>query len=229
MPESKLNRAATARNALHGFRSTRHQEHPPSVLLMDGNYAYLRDLKRTLEAHGFRVTAHHSTRRMFRVGPPPPLSCIILGHPSAEGKTAAQVHVDLKTRGWNHPVVYLVEHWTVKSVVAAMRAGAHDFLTIPCNPSDLVDSIRQAHSRALASAENHLEYSDLRLKASSLTPRELEIVRCVAAGLRNKDIAESLGIAVVTVKVHRSRAIRKLGAGNPAEMARLAAIAGLIE
>jgi len=43
----------------------------------------------------------------------------------------------------------------------------------------------------------------------------------------NKQIADLLGVALVTVKVHRGRAMRKLGARNPAELARIMAVAGV--
>ena len=65
-------------------------------------------------------------------------------------------------------------------------------------------------------------------RAATLTPREREIVALVVEGLLNKEIADRLDLALVTVKVHRGSAMRKLGAGNPAELAHLAIKAGIV-
>jgi DNA-binding NarL/FixJ family response regulator len=62
---------------------------------------------------------------------------------------------------------------------------------------------------------------------ATLTPREREVVGLVTTGLLNKEIADQLDLALVTVKVHRSRAMQKLNAGNPAELARIATLAGM--
>ena len=66
-----------------------------------------------------------------------------------------------------------------------------------------------------------------RLKLAALTHREREIVRMVVEGLLNKEIADALDLALITVKVHRGRAMHKLGAGNSAELAHLAALVGI--
>ena len=81
--------------------------------------------------------------------------------------------------------------------------------------------------RARTNLRDGLQAADARAKAASLTAREREIVRLVVSGLLNKEIADQLALSLVTVKVHRGRAMRKLGAGNPAELARLAALAGI--
>jgi L-2-hydroxycarboxylate dehydrogenase (NAD+) len=82
--------------------------------------------------------------------------------------------------------------------------------------------LKETHHR------NGLQDADIHAKAATLTPREREIVRCVMAGLLNKEIAAQLDLAVITVKVHRGRAMRKLGAGNSAELVHLATQAGLL-
>jgi FixJ family two-component response regulator len=138
------------------------------------------------------------------------------------------VHAELRQRCWNIPTVFLTAHWDLGLVVSSMKAGADGFLTKPYDPSELIHAVsgafeRSSHSRQ---AGNHL--ADLRGRVSSLSSRELEVVRLVASGMLNKEIADVLGLALVTVKVHRGRAMQKLGAGNAAELARWASLAGII-
>jgi len=116
----------------------------------------------------------------------------------------------------------------VQSVVDAMRAGADGFLTKPFDPAELINEVAHALQRARARHQGSSLVADARARAETLTPREREIVRLVVAGNLNKEIAHQLHLALVTVKVHRARAMRKMGAGNPAELAHIAALAGMI-
>jgi FixJ family two-component response regulator len=129
--------------------------------------------------------------------------------------------------GWDIPTVFLTAHWNVQSVVNAMRAGADGFLTKPFDPAQLLDEVSKALERARARQQDGEHATAARAKAALLTEREREVVKLVVRGLLNKEIADQLDLALVTVKVHRGRAMQKLGAGNPAELARIASLAGL--
>jgi FixJ family two-component response regulator len=110
-----------------------------------------------------------------------------------------------------------------------MRAGADGFLTKPYDPGELLKEIASALDNARTLMRTNSKIADLRARAATLTPRERSIVLFVTEGLLNKEIASRLGLALVTVKVYRGRAMRKLGAGNPAQLAHLAAMAGLVD
>lgn len=110
-----------------------------------------------------------------------------------------------------------------------MRAGADAFLTKPFDPADLVNAVTHALDLSKTRCSEAALVADARARATSLTVRETQIVRLVVSGRINKEIADELNLAVVTVKVHRGRAMRKLGAGNPAALAQIAALAGLLD
>ena len=199
-----------------------------AVLVLDDDKSVLNGLERLLTAQGYRVSLYSEAEEFFRAGPPPIPACLILDNQLNDGMTGLQVHSEMQRRGWEIPTVFLTAHWNVQSVVDALRAGAAGFLTKPFDPAELVDAVAQALERARVRQRDGQQALDARARVASLTVRERQIVALVVAGLLNKEIAEKLDLALVTVKVHRARAMRKLGAGNAAELARIAALGGVV-
>jgi FixJ family two-component response regulator len=102
--------------------------------------------------------------------------------------------------------------------VDAMRAGAVDFLTKPVRDQTLLDAIAVAlvkDSEQRDTAAKRKVTLDL---VATLTPREREVLKDVAKGRLNKQIAFDLGISEVTVKLHRSNAMRKMGLRSVSEL-----------
>ena len=111
----------------------------------------------------------------------------------------------------------------------ALEAGARGYLLKTMPPGELVDAIRQVHAgkkrippAVAAELAEHL--SD-----EALTPREVEVLRHVADGNRNKDIAERLFISEETVKVHVKHVMEKLGASDRTEAVAIAIRRGIIQ
>ena len=103
-----------------------------------------------------------------------------------------------------------------------MKGGAIEFLTRPVRDQDLLDGIQLGLARDRARREDERALTDLRQRFGSLSPREREIVIHVARGRLSKQIAGDIGIAEATVKVHRSRAMRKMNAHSLPELGRMA-------
>ena len=104
-----------------------------------------------------------------------------------------------------------------------MRAGAVDFLTKPVESVELIQSIRAAIERDKALRLRKAAVEADRARLASLTPRETEVMEQVAAGRLNKQIADRLGAAEKTIKVHRGRVMHKLGVRSVADLVRLLA------
>ena len=200
----------------------------PEVWVLDDDPAVLRALERLLRDHGYRIQTHINPDSFFSAGPPPVPTCLILDYQLGNGVTGVEVYAELKRRAWNLPTVFVTAYWSVPLVVQVMRKGADGFLTKPYNSDELLEAVIQALERARAQQREELLEADARARAESLTPRELEIVSLIAAGFLNKEIADKLDIALVTVKVHRGHAMHKLGAGNSAELGRIIERAGFI-
>jgi len=193
-----------------------------AVLVLDDDRFIRTGLERLLAAHGYKVRLHAEPDELFRDGMPQVPACLLLDNQLGEGITGVEVHEELLRRGWFIPTVFLTAHWNVQLVVNAIRAGADGFLTKPFDPTELVDAVALALKRSRSNRQAEFAAAEARARVASLTPRERDIVRLVVEGLLNKEIADQLDLALITVKVHRGRAMRKLVAGNPAEMVHIA-------
>jgi FixJ family two-component response regulator len=106
--------------------------------------------------------------------------------------------------------------------VQAMKGGAIEFLTRPVRDQDLLDGIQLGLARDRTRREHETALAALKKRFESLSPREREIMIEVARGRLSKQIAGYIGIAEATVKVHRSRAMRKMNAHSLPELGRMA-------
>jgi DNA-binding NarL/FixJ family response regulator len=118
-------------------------------------------------------------------------------------------------------------------VFGAMQAGARGYLLKGSPAPELVRAIRHVHGGGTylsptigAKLASHAVRT--RRDTSLLTPRELAVLRLVAAGQSNRQIAESLGITERTVKFHVTAIFNKLGADNRAQAVALAGRRGLL-
>ncbi|MHB8765461.1 MAG: response regulator transcription factor, partial [Deferrisomatales bacterium] len=102
--------------------------------------------------------------------------------------------------------------------VRAMKAGAVDFLQKPADNGRLLAAVTAALNASRREAEARRERTELARRMACLTPRELDVFRLVASGLRNREVSERLHIAEKTVKIHRARVMLKLGAATVADL-----------
>ncbi len=98
--------------------------------------------------------------------------------------------------------------------VRAMKAGAVDFLAKPFRQQEMLDAVATAIERDRKRREDEEIVSKARALFETLTPRERDVLALVAAGLMNKQIAAEIGIAEVTVKIHRGRIMKKCIRGH---------------
>lgn len=202
-------------------------ENDHTVLVLDDDSKSRAGLEQLLGSHGYMVRAHSQAEEILQAELPTVPGCLLLDYHLGGGMNGLQVHQELQKRGCNLRTVFLASEWNVKTVVAAMRAGADNFLTKPYNPAELLESLAQALQRARAMHQAETLAESHRARAATLTDRERQIIRLVVDGRLNKEIADQLGLALITVKVHRGRAMKKLCVGNPAELACVTRLAGL--
>ena len=135
------------------------------------------------------------------------------------------------------PIIILTMHEEEQYVVRAIKAGARGYITKRSAPEQLVEAIRQVHAgcRYLTPEATELlalrvaRGADGRSPLDNLSMRELQVLRRLAMGHTNREIAESYHISIKTVDTYRSRLLKKLNLRNNAELSRFAIQNRLIE
>jgi DNA-binding NarL/FixJ family response regulator len=111
----------------------------------------------------------------------------------------------------------------------ALEAGARGYLLKSMPPKELLDGIRQVHAGKKRIPPEIVAQLAEHLSDETLTVREVEVLRQVAGGNRNRDIAEHLFISEETVKVHVKHVMEKLGASDRTEAVAIAIRRGIIQ
>ncbi|MGD9033056.1 MAG: response regulator transcription factor [Desulfobacteraceae bacterium] len=135
------------------------------------------------------------------------------------------------------PILILTMHEEEQYVVRAISAGAMGYVTKRVAPEQLVEAIRKVHAGRRYLTESAAEMLALRMTRGaggtspldSLSDREIQVLRRLALGHTNREIAEAYNISVKTVDTYRLRLLQKLNLRNNAELTRFAIQAGLIE
>ena len=125
------------------------------------------------------------------------------------------------------PIVFMTGHGDIPMSVQAMKAGAADFLTKPFRQQEMLDAVTAAIERDRNRRQDEKIVSSARALFETLTPREREILALVATGLMNKQIAAEIGIAEITVKIHRGHIMKKMGTRSLADLVRITEILGI--
>lgn len=148
--------------------------------------------------------------------------CIILDV-RMQGLSGPEVFDRLRAQGCDWPVIFLTGHADVPVAVQALKSGAFDFVEKPFSDNAIVD---QALAAAAAHARHLSDVAGRRAveaRLAELSPREAEVMRLMLQGQLNKQMADSLGIAMRTIEVHRGRVLAKMGVRNALELAALLA------
>jgi FixJ family two-component response regulator len=192
----------------------------PCVRVVDDDASVLKALGRLLRAAGFAVRTFPSPQVFLNEHDATAPGCVVLDL-SMPGLDGLQIQRALTVLGDDCPIVFITGHGDIASSVSAMKAGAVDFLTKPFEAQRLLEAVRTAVEKDRTVRAARAERSSIGARMAALTPREREVMAQVCAGRLNKQIAADLGIAEKTVKVHRARVMKKMGAGSVAELVQL--------
>ncbi len=165
---------------------------------------------------------------------PPDVAVIDISMPEIDGLEVLQ---QLKPEYPELPILILTMHEEQQYVVRAIEAGARGYITKKSAPEQLVEAIRKVYAGSLYISEEAAEALALRVaKGTSgqspldlLSTRELQVLRRLALGHTNREIAENYNISIKTVDTYRLRLLKKLSLRNNAELSRFAIQNRLIE
>jgi two-component system response regulator FixJ len=124
-------------------------------------------------------------------------------------------------------VIVITGHGDVPLAARAMKAGAVDFIEKPFASEAILDSLEAALLRLTALDQEDPAKVAAAAKLALLSPRELQVLEGLLAGLPNKTIAYDLEISPRTVEIHRARVMDKMGTHSLSELIRLALAAGV--
>jgi FixJ family two-component response regulator len=119
------------------------------------------------------------------------------------------------------PIIFITAHADVPMAVAAMKGGAVEFLSKPFRDRDLLDAIGHALELDRAAKRHSAALDGVQNRAAHLTERQRQIITRMLDGRLNKQIAAELELSENTVKAHRRRIMKQMGAANFAELVRM--------
>ncbi|KAG8152923.1 response regulator transcription factor [Burkholderia catarinensis] len=194
------------------------------VFVVDDDPSVCRALTRLARSAGYRAESFQSARAFLTgadlTGCP---ACLLLDLelPDVSGLELQRVLNAVL------PIVFVTGHGDIGKTVDAMRAGATDFLPKPVGDTVLLDAIARALERSTQMGAHRRELETIQARVDRLTPREREVMALVVSGRLNKQVADDLGIAEKTIKIHRARVMEKMEAASLADLVRLADKAGV--
>ena len=156
----------------------------------------------------------------------PPRAGVIIASEDVVEDGIGELLENLADHGIWVPLVAARENPSVDEVVAAIQAGALDYISLPMTENEVRRVVAHIHSDAGRHAEARRRLIDARRRISGLSKREREVLHWLSEGCSNKDIARELEISPRTVEIHRANMMDKLGASHAAEAVRLRLEAG---
>jgi len=153
-------------------------------------------------------------------------SCLVLDI-RLPGLSGLDFQTELAKANIHIPIIFMTGHGDIPMTVRAMKAGAIDFLAKPFRHQEMLDAVATAIERDRKRREDDKMISNVQARVETLTPRERDVLALVAAGLMNKQVAAELGIAEITVKIHRGRVMKKMGTRSLADLVRITETLGI--
>ena len=193
----------------------------PSVLVIDDDPEFRDSVARLLRTVGLHARQFSSVPDFLRADPPNGPTCLVLDV-RMPGRSGLDLQSELVAANRQVPIIFITAHADVPMTVQAMKGGAIEFLTKPFRDQDLLDAVEAGLARDRAHRESDRALAALKERFDMLSSREREIMLRVLGGRLNKQIANDIGIAESTVKVHRVNLMRKMKARSLPELSRMA-------
>jgi FixJ family two-component response regulator len=195
---------------------------PIRIALIDDDAAILDSLRLYFERRKLKVSSFNTSNEfMAAIDSSAQFDCIV-SDVRMPGMSGLELVGHLKTRNLNRPIVLITGHGDIDMAVSAIRMGAFDFIEKPCDEMRLLASITTAAERYRQQMNGAAGQEQLRSRFSSLSPRQLQVLELIVAGLSSKEIGMRLNLSAKTVNNHRAWVMERTGARNLAELVRMA-------
>jgi FixJ family two-component response regulator len=196
------------------------------VFVIDDDASMRRALTNLFQSVGLKVEVYSSASEMLLSKLPDVASCLVLDI-RLPGLSGLDFQTELAKANIHIPIIFMTGHGDIPMTVRAMKGGAVDFLAKPFRDQDMLDAVVTAIERDRKRREADKVVVHLQALLETLTPREREVLPLVSSGLMNKQVAAELGLAEITVKLHRGHIMRKMEAKSLADLVRKAETLGI--
>jgi len=193
----------------------------PIVFVVDDDPSVCEALSSLFRSVGLRVELFGSAAEFLQRQTPDSASCLVLDI-RLPGVGGLDFQHQLLKANIRIPIIFVTGHGDVPMSVRAMKAGAVDFLAKPFRDQDMLDAVSAAIQRDQQVRETEGAVEVLRAAYALLSAREQEVMSLVTSGLLNKQVAARLGRSVITIKIHRGRVMRKMGAKSLVGLVKMA-------
>ena len=192
----------------------------PVTYIVDDDADIRSTIREVLEGHGRIAQAFDSSEAFLRAYRPGGEGCLLVDA-HLPGMSGVELLVELRARGDHMPVILITGDGDIGLAVAAMRAGACEFIEKPVGRADLLASIARAIAQSHDIRLVDAAHENAAALVARLTVRQREIMAMVLAGHPSKNIAADLGISQRTVENHRAAIMDGMGVKSLPELARL--------
>jgi two-component system, LuxR family, response regulator TtrR len=184
-----------------------------TIYIVDDDDAILDSLKWMIEGWGYIVQTCLSAESFFSYYNPYKPAAIFLDV-RLNGNSGLELQDILINRGLKIPIVFITGHGDVPMAVNVLKKGAIDFIQKPFNNTTIKSLVEHIYEIAPAYFENQQKS----LILMSLSSRERQVLKSIASGKLNKQIASDLNLSIKTVEAHRANIMKKLEATGVADL-----------
>lgn len=199
----------------------------PLIHIVSDDSTLCGSLQRLLKSVGLQVTIFTHAEALLAAYQPDKAGCLVLGVRS--GLDSLHIQHSLLEQGVELPIIIIAGHSEVPAAVAAMKQGATDFIEKPFNEQMLLDCVHNALSQDTVRRRIRRQRQEVLWRYQALSLREQEVLKQVAQGLSNREIAEVLNLSRKTVEVHRAKVMQKMQAENLSQLIRMAMTLGILK
>ena len=192
-----------------------------TIALIDDDPAVLDSTRLVLAGEDIAADTYASATAYLKVVDGGKTHRCIVSDVRMPGMSGLDLQSELQRRGILSPLILVTGHGEVSMAVAALKAGASDFIEKPFVVDVLVAAIRRAAELALESEREAKARDEIVARVTQLSARQHEVMLLVADGYSNKQIAAKLGISARTVETYRLWVMEKMGAGSLASLVRM--------
>jgi FixJ family two-component response regulator len=195
-------------------------EMPQTVSIVEDDRATGEALCDLLDSAGVQARWFASAEEFVAAWDPATPGCLVLDV-RLPGMSGIELQARLIESGITVPIIVITAHGDVPMARKALKSGAVEFLTKPLHDEEFFKAIDQAFSLDRESRETRRISESIRTRIDSLSNRERQVVELVTSGLTNREIADKLFLSVVTVKLYRRLAMKKMDVATLADLVKL--------